>query len=49
MNKSHKYAKRQMTWFKRNKEIHWIKPEEKGEILELVKTFLNTKTMEHEP
>ena len=23
---SRRYAKRQLTWFKRNKEIHWLKP-----------------------
>lgn len=32
------YAKRQMTWFKRDKEIHWIK--NKKEIEGLVKKFL---------
>jgi tRNA dimethylallyltransferase len=33
-----KYAKRQMTYFKRNKEIHWIKNSKKIEVL--VKKFL---------
>jgi len=23
--KTHQYAKRQMTWFKRDKDIHWVK------------------------
>lgn len=32
------YAKRQMTWFKRNKNIHWVKS--RDEVGELVKTFL---------
>ena len=27
-----RYAKRQMTWFKRNKKIKWFKPEELKEI-----------------
>jgi len=35
------YAKRQMTWFKRNKEINWIKGEREGE--RLVKKFLARK------
>ena len=33
-----KYAKRQMTWFKRDKRIHWIKNQE--EVEKLVKIFL---------
>ncbi len=32
-------AKRQLTWFRRNKSIHWL--EEQGEAVELVTTFLN--------
>ena len=27
-----RYAKRQMTWFKRNKDIKWFKPKERREI-----------------
>jgi tRNA dimethylallyltransferase len=34
------YAKRQMTWFKRNKEIHWVKT--KPEALRLAKEFLKS-------
>jgi len=34
-----KYAKRQMTWFKKDKRIIWIK--NKKEMLSLVKNFLN--------
>lgn len=34
------YAKRQMTWFKRNKEIHWVK--NKAEALRLSKRFLSS-------
>jgi len=53
-NNSYKYAKRQITWFKRNKSIHWIK--EKDEAIDLIqkvfelvsiyspKTFLKTPT-----
>lgn len=33
-----KYAKRQMTWFKKNKRIHWIK--NKKETIGLIKSFL---------
>lgn len=35
-----KYAKRQMTWFKRNKEIKWYEPKETREIERVVKDFL---------
>lgn len=27
-----RYAKRQMTWYKKNDKIHWFSPEEKGKI-----------------
>ncbi len=33
-----KYAKRQMTWFKKNKRIHWVK--NKKETADLIKSFL---------
>ncbi len=33
------YAKRQKTWFKRNKNIHWI--EEQSEVVDLITTYLN--------
>ncbi len=33
------YSKRQMTWFKRNKEIHWVKNQK--EMLALVNRFLH--------
>ncbi len=33
------YAKRQRTWFKRNKNIHWI--EKQSQAVELITTFLN--------
>jgi tRNA dimethylallyltransferase len=33
-----KYSKRQMTWFKRNKDIHWL--ENRKQALRLVKEFL---------
>lgn len=34
-----KYSKRQMTWFKRNKEIHWIKNQKEAE--NLVRKFIS--------
>ena len=34
------YAKRQITWFKRNKEIKWFRPEEYGEIEKHVKRMI---------
>lgn len=34
-----KYSKRQMTWFKRNKEIHWVKNQKEAE--KLVKRFIS--------
>ena len=33
-----KYSKRQMTWFKRNKEIHWIKDRKEAE--KIIRKFL---------
>ena len=38
-----KYAKRQRTWFKRNKEIHWLDPNKKSSLLKATsktKSFL---------
>jgi len=37
---SYRYAKRQMTWFKKNKSIHWFAPDEQEEILMLIKEFI---------
>lgn len=37
------YAKRQMTWFKRNKNIQWFAPRDMGKILRLAKNFLRPK------
>ena len=36
-----KYAKRQRTWFKRDKRIKWFKPEQKKRIEKLAGKFLN--------
>ena len=35
-----RYAKRQMTWFKRNKEIKWFAPSQKQEIFAMLKDAL---------
>jgi tRNA dimethylallyltransferase len=34
------YAKRQMTWFKRNKEIQWFTPKQFGRLETVAKRFL---------
>ena len=31
-----RFAKRQMTWFRKDKEIHWFHPEEKDRILSFI-------------
>jgi len=38
LKESYKYSKRQMTWFKRDKNIYWI--EKENQAIELVKNFL---------
>ncbi|MGD8531229.1 MAG: tRNA dimethylallyltransferase, partial [Syntrophobacterales bacterium] len=35
-----RYAKRQMTWFRRDQEINWFHPREREDILRLAKRFL---------
>ncbi|MDQ3191790.1 MAG: tRNA (adenosine(37)-N6)-dimethylallyltransferase MiaA, partial [Bacteroidota bacterium] len=35
-----RYAKRQLTWFRKNKEIIWFSPEEKSKIIEFIKKRL---------
>ncbi len=41
------YAKRQNTWFKKNKNIHWVKTEKQAELL--IKKFLNASEVQPEP
>jgi tRNA dimethylallyltransferase len=41
------YAKRQITWFARDKEIHWFPPHEKKQILDLIQSF-PTKSLQDE-
>jgi len=31
-----RYAKRQLTWFKRDKDIHWFHPDDLGEVVNLI-------------
>jgi len=38
---SRRYAKRQMTWFNRDTEIHWFHPDDKEQIIEFVKIKIN--------
>lgn len=38
---SRRFAKRQITWFKRNNEIHWFHPEQIEKILHLIKEQLD--------
>ena len=35
---SRRYAKRQLTWFRRDKEIQWFSPDENDEIVEFIET-----------
>ncbi len=39
--KTRQYAKRQMTWLRRDKEIEWFKPEDETGIFALVEEFLH--------
>ncbi len=39
--KNWQYAKRQLTWLKRDQEIHWCKPEEIDHITKIVTAFLH--------
>lgn len=39
-----RYARRQMTWFRRNKNIHWIKNNDEAK--NLIKNFLSKKILE---
>lgn len=37
---SRRYAKRQLTWFKKNESIHWFEPTQYNEILKLVNSWI---------
>jgi tRNA dimethylallyltransferase len=38
--KSHQFAKRQMTWFKKDSKINWFSPDNFSEILKLINDFI---------
>ncbi len=38
---SRHYAKRQLTWFRRDKEIHWFRPDEKTKIINFIMEKIN--------
>ncbi len=42
-NEIYRYAKRQMTWFKRDKNVKWFAPSDKSKIEKIVKTFIDKK------
>ena len=44
VHNSRVYAKKQMTWFQRDSEIHWFHPSQQDEILTLCDQFLCCKT-----
>lgn len=46
---SKQYAKRQMTWFKRNEKIKWYKPEDYKKIEKYVKVSLRTRRRKQWP
>jgi len=35
------YARRQMTWFRKEQSIKWFNPEEKADIIDFVERYLN--------
>jgi tRNA dimethylallyltransferase len=37
------YAKRQMTWFKKDENIHWFSPDEKEKIIDFLQTTLSNE------
>ncbi|QJA06622.1 tRNA (adenosine(37)-N6)-dimethylallyltransferase MiaA [Thermosulfurimonas marina] len=37
-----RYAKRQLTWFRADPEVHWFQPQEKEKIFRLVEKFLSS-------
>ena len=38
---SRHYAKRQLTWFRKMSDVHWFSPNDEGEIISLVNSFLS--------
>jgi tRNA dimethylallyltransferase len=48
-NEIMRYAKRQMTWFKRKSAIHWITLDKTNEAIDLVAEFLQNNTIHSTP
>lgn len=42
---THRYAKRQLTWFRAHPEIHWIEQADEGQAIPLVVAFLGEATV----
>jgi tRNA dimethylallyltransferase len=40
---SRRYAKRQLTWFNRDKEIHWFEPSNEDEVIQFVNNKITSK------
>ncbi len=38
---SRRYAKRQLSWFNRDKEINWFRPDEREKILEFINSYIS--------
>jgi tRNA dimethylallyltransferase len=38
-----RFAKRQLTWFRRDEEINWFEPQQGAEIIEFVENKINDK------
>ena len=43
-----RYAKRQMTWFRADPQIHWVHPGDTESMANLIRTFLQTETDKQE-
>ncbi len=41
VEKDWQYSRRQMTWFRRNPDIHWCDPSEPKKIIDLAENFLH--------
>lgn len=41
-----RYAKRQMTWFRRNEKIRWLAPDRSGEAIRLAARFLSDENLD---
>ena len=46
---SRRYAKRQLTWWAKDKEIIWVNPEKQHEIIDYIKALVENKLNKQEP